>query len=58
MLESISKAPISYFDTNHSRRIINRFSNHKSLVDFPLIFASQDVLELYSLFLISIAFLI
>ena len=39
MIESISKAPISYYDTNPSGRIVNRFSNDKSLVDFPLVFA-------------------
>ena len=33
MIQSLAKAPVSYFDTNPSGRIINRFSNDLVLAD-------------------------
>ena len=33
MIQSLSRAPVSYFDTNPSGRIINRFSNDLVLAD-------------------------
>lgn len=33
MLERLTRAPVSYFDTNPSGRLINRFSTDLSLAD-------------------------
>ncbi|CAD8115160.1 unnamed protein product [Paramecium primaurelia] len=58
MINSLSQSPISYFDTNPSGRILNRFSNDKSLCDFTMNLSLWEVFELNSYFLVSIAFLI
>ncbi|CAD8180189.1 unnamed protein product [Paramecium pentaurelia] len=54
MLESISIAPISYFDTNPSGRIINRFSNDLSLCDAQTNQVCLDILELIGNFLFAL----
>jgi ATP-binding cassette subfamily C (CFTR/MRP) protein 4 len=57
MLISMQTIPISYFDTNPSGRILNRFSNDKSMGDYMLILALYDVLELNSFFFVSAVFI-
>ncbi|CAD8192264.1 unnamed protein product [Paramecium octaurelia] len=54
MLDSISIAPISYFDTNPSGRIINRFSNDLSLCDAQTNQVCLDILELIGNFLFAL----
>jgi len=58
MLDKLCITPISYFDTNPSGRILNRFSNDKSLCDYALNLALWEVFELNAYFFVSIAFLI
>ncbi|CAD8086391.1 unnamed protein product [Paramecium sonneborni] len=60
MINSISQAPISYFDINPSGRIINRFSNDLSLCDNSTNLVCLDILEMIGNFfiaLITLAFL-
>lgn len=58
MIVSLSLSPVSYFDTNPSGRILNRFSNDKSMCDFAMNLSLWEVFELNSYFIVSIAFLI
>ena len=46
MVDSLCLSPVSYFDTNPTGVIINRFSNDKSLGDFPLNYTILDVFDL------------
>ncbi|CAD8094735.1 unnamed protein product [Paramecium primaurelia] len=50
MLNSLIKAPVSYFDVNPSGRIINRFSNDLSLCDYSTNTVILDVLEIIGYF--------
>lgn len=50
MLNSLIKAPVSYFDLNPSGRIINRFSNDLSLCDYSTNTVILDVLEIIGYF--------
>ncbi|CAK69303.1 unnamed protein product (macronuclear) [Paramecium tetraurelia] len=54
MLNSITLAPICYFDVNPSGRIINRFSNDLSLCDNQTNIVCLDVLELIGNFFIAL----
>ncbi|CAD8095839.1 unnamed protein product [Paramecium sonneborni] len=54
MLNSITQAPISYFDVNPSGRIINRFSNDLSLCDNSTNQVCLDILEMIGNFMISL----
>ncbi|CAD8128064.1 unnamed protein product [Paramecium sonneborni] len=54
MLNSISEAPIQYFDINPSGRIINRFSNDLSLCDNSTNQVCLDILELIGNFFIAL----
>ncbi|CAD8094625.1 unnamed protein product [Paramecium sonneborni] len=54
MLNSLTKAPVSYFDINPSGRIINRFSNDLSLCDYSTNTVILDVLEIIGYFCFSL----
>ncbi|CAD8172558.1 unnamed protein product [Paramecium pentaurelia] len=54
MLSRLIRAPISYFDTNPSGRLINRFSTDLSLADNQIQQIITDIFEQGSQFLVSL----
>ncbi|CAD8078629.1 unnamed protein product [Paramecium primaurelia] len=54
MLNRLIRAPISYFDTNPSGRLINRFSTDLSLADNQIQQIITDIFEQGSQFLVSL----